>query len=267
MKSNAKRAEKLSADKLFEQLHKRLNQLLFYSEKVTRLDIEPPYEYSIENIIKRARNCDVTELNRNISSAIEKIEKIKGKGIKILSSVSVEQEYPNIGDYFPADEQEENYVKAELYNQIQTEINYYGNELSNLRDSILGRGLKDTEITPKLISKLSTKTDLPKVPNGKSVQLDIRQSALLFHYLVEANIFLPYDASPLAKLAHHCTGHSRENIRRRDGFAVLEDIKKDIVVDKTRFTGKSFNLRQTKNALLSLIKLIDKDIDNYSKFK
>lgn len=265
-KSKKPKTKNLSADELFQPLHARLNKLLFYRDTVTRLTLEPPHALSIEIILTEAKRVKVIDLIRNINSVLEKIERIKAMGFKVVSDVTVEELRPQFGEYFAADEEEENFVKEGLYQSIRYELNYYGNELTTLLDKLNKTYSIDKNIPSELIKRFPAKTTFPKVPTGEVI-LDKKQTALLFHFLVEASIILNFDKAPLARIAHICTGHSEQNLRTTEGFGVLEKIMKDEVVNQKMKNGKNYNLNTVKKALLHVIAIIDIEVNRMNKIK
>ncbi|MCD4792126.1 MAG: hypothetical protein K8R54_02750 [Bacteroidales bacterium] len=66
-----------------------------------------------------------------------------------------------------------------------------------------------------------------KKVNMKIDALDIRQTALLFDYLEQAKLILPYNNTNKAYFAHFLTGHAKEKIRTDKGFGMIESIRKD----------------------------------------
>mgnify|MGYP005851941141 CR=1 FL=1 len=96
--------------------------------------------------------------------------------------------------------------------------------------------------------------------NIKIKNLDIRQTALLFHYLEESGLFLKYDNGTKAYFAHYLTGHSMSNLRTDSGFGIIESIKKDREKPKDYNDLKFYNLNTLKKQVSSVIKLIDDDI-------
>ena len=84
---------------------------------------------------------------------------------------------------------------------------------------------------PGLIELINLRTLDPdinfKEPNGKALGLDLKQTSILFSYLMEKDVILKYDNTSLAKLIHHLTGHSEQNLRTI-GLAHLYSIKKEV---------------------------------------
>lgn len=91
-----------------------------------------------------------------------------------------------------------------------------------------------------------------KTLNIKADKLDIYQTAILFHLFREADVFINYSNTDLAKLAHYLTGHSEQNLRTDKGFSNIHDI-----MLMKRKGVKSYNLLALKKVLSEVIDKID----------
>ena len=67
-------------------------------------------------------------------------------------------------------------------------------------------------------------------------------------------IILPYDNKSLARLLHHLTGHSEQNLRTR-GLGNIYSIKVE-----TRDEEKQFNLIRVKDQIETLLNKIKSDL-------
>ena len=93
-----------------------------------------------------------------------------------------------------------------------------------------------------------------KSPQESVTILDLYQIAILFDYLKEMGIILPYDNKSLARLLHHLTGHSEQNLRTR-GLGNIYSIKVE-----TRDEEKQFNLIRVKDQIETLLNKIKSDL-------
>lgn len=92
--------------------------------------------------------------------------------------------------------------------------------------------------------------------NIKSKALDIRQTAVLFHYLKEHKAVIEYDDTSYSKLVHYLSGHSMQNLRRNSGFGNIWKIK-----GESR-NGISYS---TLKSVRGLLENIIEDINNEIK--
>jgi len=105
--------------------------------------------------------------------------------------------------------------------------------------------LKLLELDPKLKFKY---------PPAVIKALDLYQTSILFDYLKGADAILPYDNKSLAKLLHHLTGHSEQNIRT-NGLAHIHTIKNEV-----RAKEGKHNLKKVKTLIEGLLAQINSDL-------
>jgi hypothetical protein len=88
---------------------------------------------------------------------------------------------------------------------------------------------------------------------------------LLFDYLEQAELILPYTNKDKAVFAYYLTGHSKDKIRADKGFGVIESIRKDREKPKEYNEVEFYNLKTVKNHLKGVIKMINRDIERFSE--
>lgn len=146
---------------------------------------------------------------------------------------------------------------------ILSSINNY---LHTKRNEILATQFPDLvrELDPLLVEEKGKATIT--LLNQKINSLDIRQTALLFHYLKENDLILKYDNKNLSRIVQALTGHSGQNLRANEGFGVIVDIKRDKSKPKS-IKKSNYNLSTVRKALSDILKQIDKDIKKYGSKK
>ncbi|MER2997378.1 hypothetical protein [Pontibacter populi] len=119
---------------------------------------------------------------------------------------------------------------------------------------------KTEELTPKSPEQtlnLPNNFNLPKL-NLKAERLNLRQSALLFDYLLKHKAILNYNDSSLAEIVSTLTGHSKQNLRAA-GFGLIKNIKRGWNKDGEPINDRNKDLNELKDLLLSIIKEIDEE--------
>jgi len=106
--------------------------------------------------------------------------------------------------------------------------------------------------------------DFPGSISQKSVQnsilrLDIRQTALLFHYLKEYGLVLTHSPNAMSKMVSALTGYSKKNLQDNWNIDNLNEIKGDQPSGKPDKYQKiqNFNLNAVRTALQEIIDEID----------
>lgn len=100
---------------------------------------------------------------------------------------------------------------------------------------------------------------------NSKVILDRFQIPLLFSYMQEIGMILDHSQIQLSKILHNLTGHSPQRMRQY-GFSDLDNVKKDIARNKSiKNISKNYNLNKVKDALTTVITLIDADIKSINK--
>ena len=133
--------------------------------------------------------------------------------------------------------------KNKTYLKEQDENEFYNGIMEMVKEAI--DKLKLIELNPNINLKS---------PQESISTLDLYQTAILFAYLKESGIILPYDNKSLAKLLHHLTGHSEQNLRTK-GLGNIYSIK-----GETRNEEKQYNLIRVKNQIEGLLKKIKSDL-------
>ena len=90
----------------------------------------------------------------------------------------------------------------------------------------------------------------------KSEALDIRQTAVLFHFLRNNKATIEYTDLSYSKLVHYFSGHSAENLRKKSGFGNIREIIKE-----TRQGEKYHNAKVVKSLLEKIISDIEEEIN------
>jgi hypothetical protein len=239
--------------KLFEPLLIRMHQLMSI-----RHDWDENYELigepiDILKISKASLDYDskaVVDFSSHLIDELLKIcEDISATRIRLEKlSDSIEVESRSIVDY----EAREVEV-SKLWNETAG----YAMELTSIKQ--LHQSLID--FTER--SSVNHPSELDDENSGSI--LDIRQSALLFHYLAEKGIIKRLPDDRLALLVSELTGHSHNTLRTTKGFGVIHDIISDKVKNANYKAVKCYNLQSVKIALESIIELITNEISRQAK--
>ncbi len=231
----------------FEDLDSRINELRDFKSYIPWQGVRTEYDISkIERNIYRFK----TEAIPRIDISIQELKELQSLGISILNKHVLFDEWFQPISITAENVQNNELKRQEYYEKIQKEINFYITKLTELRN--LQMPPVDENINHKQTITIGDdfkfpklRTDYPEIPQ---TVLNKEQSALLFHYLMEKNIILPYDAKSISKIVSMLTGYSDETLRQ-NAFGHIHDIK-----------NKTSNLETLKTNLLALIQEIDKDL-------
>ena len=208
----------------------------------------------IEALVNKILTRPFVEYIKELNIAISEIEELENKGISLFSKVSFHSTEKGIEETIPS-EDEERYIK-EFYNK--TRIEHYILK-GNLKTLII-------RLEKRLNLKASNKQDeeLENAMNSKVI-LDRFQIPLLFSYMQEIGMILDHSQIQLSKILHNLTGHSPQRMRQY-GFSDLDNVKKDIARNKSiKNISNNYNLNKVKDALTTVITLIDADIKRINK--
>lgn len=234
----------------FVELNKYLIKL--NSLDTAALDIEELVDSNvneiIDNLIREVCLSFSSDYIPNIDASIKEIKKIADK----LESLLIYTVFikPYVNEKIRIDENSQEEFKFLFRNK-------YIKELASLSNSLLA--LKE-RIIENNISLESQK------PSNIALKLDKYQVALLFKYFSDINLIKINSNQKLANILSELTGFSSQRIRA-EALGAIENVKKDIAVDKSKVTGSFYNLRTVKETLNHIITLIDEDQKRLSKVK
>lgn len=208
----------------------------------------------IEALVNKILTRPFVEYIKELNIAISEIEELENKGISLFNKVSFHSTEKGIEETIPSKDKDK-YIE-EFYNK--TRIEHY----------ILKGNLKTliNRLEKRLNLKASNKQDeeLENAMNSKVI-LDRFQIPLLFSYMQEIGMILDHSQIQLSKILHNLTGHSPQRMRQY-GFSDLDNVKKDIARNKSiKNISKNYNLNKVKDALTTVITLIDADIKSINK--
>ena len=209
----------------------------------------------IEALVNKVLTRPIEEYINEISIAIGEIEELENKGISLFNKVSFHSTEKGIEESIPTKDIGK-YIE-EFYNKSRIEHYILKGNLKTLiyrlekRLNLKASNKLDEELGNAMISK---------------VTLDRYQIPLLFSYMKETGMILnEHSQIQLSKILQDLTGHSYQNMRAY-GFSALEHVKKDIKRNKSiKNIPKNYNLKKVKDALISVITLIDADIKRLNK--
>lgn len=233
-----------------------------FSELDSRIDMLKRSYQAINtwNLEKRLQSITIIERNifrfetdavQRIDITLGELQDLESRGISIINKESL---YDETWDYDHQITNEENEIIEEqrkvAYKRIKEEIDFYISKLTEIRNNKQSTSQnghtnnKSYQITIGADFKFpALKVQYP----GVTPILSKDQLALLFYYLKESKIILPYEDKSLSKLVMYLTGYS-ENTLRQDSFRQIHDLK-----------TKS-NLEILKDALSTIVKGIDKEL-------
>jgi len=158
--------------------------------------------------------------------------------------------------------------REEEYEILKNELEFYVTELTKIRNEFAAKKTIEDQATTTIninsdfkITKL--KTTYPSIQENL---LSKEQIAILFHYLKEKNIILPYDDQSISKLVSLLTGYS-ENTLRTEGFGHIYDIKSQVPHIQKKKGKKITNLEIVKDTLEKLVQDISLELEKQSSRK
>ena len=158
--------------------------------------------------------------------------------------------------------------REEEYEILKNELEFYVTELTKIRNEFASKKTIEDQATTTIninsdfkITKL--KTTYPSIQENL---LSKEQIAILFHYLKEKNIILPYDDQSISKLVSLLTGYS-ENTLRTEGFGHIYDIKSQVPHIQKKKGKKITNLEIVKDTLEKLVQDISLELEKQSSRK
>ena len=212
------------------------------------------------NLEKRLQSITIIERNifrfeqeagQRIDITLRELQDLEGRGISILSK---EAFYDEMWDNDHEITNSENEIIEETrkvaYERIKEELNFYISKLTELRNKKQTQS-ENTLTNPKsYMITIGADFNFPELKvqyPGVTPILSKDQLALLFYYLKESKIILPYEDKSLSKLVMSLTGYSK-NTLRQDSFRQIHDLKTES------------NLEILKDALSAILKGIDKEL-------
>jgi hypothetical protein len=155
--------------------------------------------------------------------------------------------------------------REDAYKSIKAEITFYIKKLTLLKEKQTVSENQPTSNNTTITLGDNFNFPILKTTNPDTIPiLSKDQLALLFHYLRENKIILPYDDKSISKLVMNLTGYSDETLRQ-NSYRKIHDLKKEIP-HNNRNSEKS-NLLILSEALKKVLKEIDKEIKSTSPVK
>jgi hypothetical protein len=99
-----------------------------------------------------------------------------------------------------------------------------------------------------------------KNKDERITRLDIRQTALLYKYLMDHGAIISMPNMHLSELLHHLTGYSDQKIRTDEGLGVIRDIEKGKKAKHNFWSDKNKNLKAVKELLNEVISIVESKI-------
>lgn len=253
---------------LFGPLLTKLSKLEFLHDTFRYGEI-PDDSLLVSELLKDVFNYPSIDVIKLIESCQTKIDEIRERGESIVSLISVEEYDFDVKEYLPVNEQKKIETKKELYSTIVTELNIFELELLLIKELLINNqniGINSDSSIGGL--ELDSQQKLPKpIQSPKITSLDRYQTALLFHYLKEENLILPYSDVALGKLVGLLSGHS-SNTLSKNGFGAINYVKSDHpeAVNKVESKGiKNYNLNKVKTKLQAIIREIEEEITRQNR--
>jgi hypothetical protein len=168
-----------------------------------------------------------------------------------------------------------NFVSAQMsaFKEFENTINLFADFIKNINSDEFDKKnvFRELDLIKNYIPE-NKKVRVFSSRNPDAIsKLDIRQSALLYHYMEEAELYIKYKYDKdKSFLVHYLTGYSDQRIRTTEGFGELNSIKgarrikQENNDDKKNKEIEFYNLISVKEALNDVIELIDKDIEAFS---
>lgn len=181
-----------------------------------------------------------------INVLLNEISEIESKGISIIKSAK----------YFGEDQIESKELKKIAYNNIKAELSYYRTRLSKVKAE-LEEEVEKREYTIQLPENFKI-PHLRALDSKIKLRLNLEQTALLFHYLMDNLFIYNYNSTDISKIVSILTGLSSETLRQK-GFGPIDSLKSNIPNSNNNKTQKT-NLEILKEELLEMIDKIDADI-------
>lgn len=259
--------EKLTLLQLFAPLLSKLEKLEFYRETILYGEI-PDDSYIMGEIEKEIFNYPPKDSVSIIENCLSKIEILRERGESIVEYVLIDVYEDRADGYVPANELQNAETKKELFSQVSFELNLFELKLIGLKETLLKNlsfdGITDTE--NKL--EIDTKKKIPdRIRDVMDTPLDRYQTALLFHYLKDRKIVLPYSDTALGMLVSRLTGHS-ENTLAKHCFGAIANIKSDNPKSVNKIDSKgiaNYNLNKVKTELEIILEEINNEIDRQNR--
>jgi len=218
-------------------------------------------EFNINSIERNIYRFEKEAVPR-LSISLDELKELEDRGTSILCRKAFYKEWDI--DHIITDEEEIeiDQKKERAYNLIKAEITFYIKKLTELRSKIKSQNRDiDCNDNTQVIS-VGTDFKFPELKvqyPGIVPVLSKDQLALLFHYLKESKIILPYDDTSMSKLAMFLTGFSDKTLRQ-DSFGKIYDLKKEIPGSSKKSGNNQSNLEILRDTIKGMLKEIDKEI-------
>lgn len=246
-----------SINDVFSELDSRIDNLKSLSTSgLARNHLS--YEYDV-SIIQRNLYKFPNEAGPRIEISIKELKDLKSLGISLINKYQLSGEFDSFEDnsvFTPKTIELDDKTRKRYYKLAKDEIDYYLKELNLIKLSLVSQ--KSNNHNSPIAITLSPDFSFPQLrleyPDAEPV-LNKSQLALLFQYLKNEKLILPYEKSSLSSLVMHLTGYSENTIRK--DLTYLDDLKKP--------TKRQNNLSILKDYLQKVITAIDTDIKSQKK--
>jgi hypothetical protein len=255
-----------------ENINEIFTELNLYLQKVGNLytreiDIEDLEDDDaiheiIESLTRKVLQRPSAEALNGIEIAINEIEELQNKEGSIMDNTRFMTSENGVQVLIEG--KEAVFYQNEFYNKYLIEFYFLKGNLISLKHRIEKRLVltikRGEEVESTQDDKVDNQVPLP------TVILDRYQSALLFHYFTEIKLIRAHSKIKLGEIISILTGHS-PNTTAKKALGPIDNVKKDIAVNRDEKQGKHYNLNKVRQALSTVIDLIDKDIKWIDKIR
>jgi len=265
--------EPITLNETFIELFDRLEILGDYKGFFNTWECPDPLHYSTTRISRNIYKFPTEDVIKLTKIALKEIEVLMNKEKAILNKTRIididEYDDPELREmdilFRTKDE-----VKERVYTEIRLELLFYKTNLEIILQDLYTseNSLKDKNIETKVEIIIGDDFKFSQLKQIGNTILDKYQTALLFDYLRKKELILRvYEENndALSKLVAALTGHSDQNLRTKDGFGAIANIKSDNLKNKLKADSSNYNLNVVRKALLLIISQIDEDIMTENK--